>query len=118
MARAPIHPSAVDGLRRYHEEEDSLAARLSRLRARGNLRLRELGELLGSDEFGCSKMEGGTQRIVGLRVVVLVALEVAFAKHDPSTVWGPRVGLTVHQRLARVLAFAYPDQRGAARDAV
>ncbi len=112
---AAAHPSAEPQLRSLDREATSHGARLSRVRELAGLKLRELGEVFGVDVFGASKLEAGAIKMNALRVEILQALERAFTRSPPSQVWGPRVGLTAGERIARIFVFAYckgtPDVR-------
>jgi len=112
---AAAHPSAEAQLRRLDREATSPGARMSRVRELAGLRLREIGEVFGTDVYGASKLEAGSIEMNPLRVEILKALEQAFTRFLPSQVWGPRVGITAGERITRIFFYAYcrgtPDGR-------
>lgn len=105
------HPSAAPALAKHDDEANSYGSRMSRLRAVAGLKQREMGEVLGCDEFNVCKLEAGSVQCNKLRREIIDALERAFGQHAPAVVWGPRVGLTAGERLARIFAHAYPGGR-------
>ncbi len=112
---AAAHPSAETPLRRLDREATSPGARMSRVRALAGLKLRELGEVFGTDVFGACKLEAGSTEMSPLRMEILKALERAFTRFLPSQVWGARVGVTAGERMTRIFFYAYckgtPDAR-------
>lgn len=108
-ARREVHPAAVKALKKLEREKHEHPARVARVRKRLGLRLREMCDVFGADQFALHKMETGAIRLTPVRVEILLALELAFDRATPAEVWGDRE-LSTGQRLARIFAYAYRPQ--------